>query len=87
MFGTLILVWLLLSYFRPEWHRCRFWVAMVTVTTLHLCLWSYLAKRIDRFGFGLMFILVIVELVLAATLITKLIPEDQQAMADYGKRW
>ena len=87
VFGTLLLLWLLLSGFRPEWRRARYWIAMAVTTALHLWLWLFLVSRIDRFGFALMFVLVIVELTVAGSVIAKLIPEDEKAMLEHIQRW
>jgi hypothetical protein len=85
--GTILLVWCLLSVFRPEWHRRRFWLVMSGIVLVHLTGWVYLANRMERFGFALMFILVIVEIMLGASVILKAIPEDYQLMVDYIYRW
>lgn len=82
-----MLLWLLITGFRPEWRRVRFWIVIAAITGVHLGVWIFLANRLDRFGFGLMFILVVVELVLGASLIAKSIPEDEQVMLDYIARW
>jgi hypothetical protein len=86
-FGTVLLVWLLITSFRPEWRRLRFWIVMVGITSVHLVVWIFLSNRLDRFGLGLMFLLVVGELVLGASLIAKIIPEDEQVMLDYIARW
>lgn len=85
--GTILLVWCLLSAFRPEWHRRRFWLLMAAIVVAHLAVWVYLAHSIDRFGFISMFILVIVEIILGAGVILRAIPEDYQVMVDYIDRW
>jgi hypothetical protein len=86
-FGTAIVLWALLSGFRPEWRRARYWLVLAAVVGVHLWGWLYLARRIDRFGFALMFLLVVVELAIGASLISKLIPEDEEGMLDYINRW
>ena len=86
-FGTILLVWCLLSIFRPEWHRPRFWTVMAAITIVHLAGWVYLANRIERFGFGWMFLLVIVELMVGGSVVLKAIPEDYAIMVDYIHRW
>jgi hypothetical protein len=86
-FGTIILVWCLLSVFRPEWQRRRFWLVMAAIVVAHLTGWVYLTNRIERFGFGLMFLLVVVEIMVGATVVLKAIPEDYQVMVDYIHRW
>jgi len=78
-FGTIILVWYLLSKFRPEWHKRRFWLVMTAIMAVHLTGWVYLANRIERFGFALMFMLLVVEIVLAASAIIKATAEDSLA--------
>jgi hypothetical protein len=83
--GTVLLVWFLLSAFRPEWRKRRFWF-VVGIVVVHLTGWVYLTTRIERFGFPLMFILVIVEIALGASAILKAIPEDYQVMVDYISR-
>ena len=85
--GTIMLLWCLLSAFRPEWHRRRFWIVLAAIITAHLAGWVYLAQRIERFGFILMFILIIVEIMLGAGVILRAIPEDYQVMVDYIYRW
>jgi hypothetical protein len=82
-FGTIILVFCLLSGFRPEWQRRRFWLVMAVIVVPHLTGWVYLANRIERFGFALGFILLIGEIVVGAGMIFKAIPEDYQVMVDY----
>jgi hypothetical protein len=86
-FGTLMLLWLLLSGFRPEWRRIRFWIVMAGLTAAHLAAWIFLANKVERLGFGLMYILIVAELVLGASLIAKAIPEDEQAMLAHIGRW
>jgi hypothetical protein len=86
-FGTLMLAWLLLSGFRPEWRRARFWMSMTAILAIHLAVWISLATRIDRFHFGPMLILLAVELVLGASLIAKAIPEDERIMLQYVDKW
>lgn len=86
-FGTIMLVWLLLSGFRPEWRKARYWVALAFITALHLLLWLFLASRVERFGLGLMFVLLVAELALGATLLAKVMPEDETTMLDYLQRW
>ena len=86
-FGTILLVWCLLSIFRPEWHRQRFWPAMIAIVAVHLTGWTYLANRIERFGFVFMFLLIIVEIMLGAGVILKSIPEDYGVMVDHIHRW
>jgi hypothetical protein len=85
--GTILLVWCLLSAFRPEWRKRRFWLVMAGIVVLHLIGWVSLASRIERFGFALMLLLVIVEIMLGASVILKAIPEDYQVMVDYIHRW
>ena len=85
--GTAILLWLLLSFFRPEWRRLRFWMVLAAIIGMHLCGWAFLAARIERFGFALMFVLLVVELVLGASLIAKAIPEDERSMLDHIDGW
>jgi hypothetical protein len=60
---------------------------MAAIVVVHLTGWVYLANRIERFGFGLMFLLVIVEIMLGASVILKAIPEDYAIMVDYIYRW
>ncbi len=86
-FGTLMLLWLLLTGFRPEWRRIRFWIVMASLTVGHLALWIFIANKVERFGFGLMFMLIVAELVLGASLIAKAIPEDEQIMLAHIARW
>ena len=82
-FGSLLLVWGLVSLFRPEWHRPRFWLVVSALLILHLIGWMYLARRIVHFGFALMFVLVVVEIMLGAWLILKAIPEDNTTILKY----
>jgi len=76
----------LLSIFRPEWHRPRFWMVMAAIISVHLAGWVYLANRIERFGVGLMFLMVIVELMVGASVILKAIPDDYATMLEYIHR-
>lgn len=85
--GTILLVWCLLSAFRPEWPKRRFWGVIAAIVVAHLIGWVYLTNRIERFGLGLMFLLVVVEIVLGAIVVLKAIPEDYQVMVDYIHRW
>jgi hypothetical protein len=85
--GTVLLLWCLLAVFRPEWHRCRFWGAIAAIVALHLSGWIYLANRINHFGFALMFLFVIIEIVLGAAVILRVIPEDYSIMVDHIHRW
>jgi hypothetical protein len=86
-FGTVMLLWLLITGFRPAWSRLRFWMVMTAITAVHLAVWISLANKFDRFRFGVMFVLLVAELVLGASLIAKAIPEDEQVMLDYIARW
>ena len=52
-----------------------------------LVLWVYLERRIGHLGFVPMFALVSGEVLLGATLVAKLIPEDTQLMLEYIRRW
>ena len=81
--ATILLVSCLLLAFRPVWHRVRFWIVIATIVAVHLDGWIYLANKIERFGFALMFVLVIAEIVLGASAILTAMPEDYQVMADY----
>ena len=84
---TVLLVWLLLAGFRPEWHRMRYWLVLSAIVAAHLAGWIYLTSAIEHVGFPLMFAIVIAELVVAGTLIVKVIPEDESVMRDYVNRW
>ena len=84
---TVLLVWFLLAGFRPEWHRVRYWLVSSAIVAAHLVGWIRLTSTINHIGFPLMFAIVIAELVVAATLIVKTIPEDENVMSDYINRW
>lgn len=84
---TVLLVWFLLAGFRPEWHRVRYWLVLSATVVAHLVGWIQLTSTKVHIGFPLMFVIVIAELVVAAILIVKVIPEDQSVMSDYINRW
>ena len=86
-FTGILLLWLLLAGFRPEWRRIRYWLALLGIVVSHIALWVYLERRIGHMGFVPKFAMVSLELVIGATLIAKLIPEDTQAMVEYIARW
>lgn len=86
-FTGLIVLWCLLSAFRSEWRRSRFWVVVSVISGLHIFLWLYLERRSGHIGFALMFVVVVLELVLGATAVVKTIPEDQQIMGEQIRRW
>jgi hypothetical protein len=60
---------------------------MTAIILAHLAGWVYLTNRIERFGFGWMFLLVIVELMVGASVVLKAIPEDYATMVDYLQHW
>lgn len=84
---TLFLVWLLLSAFRPEWRRVRFWAVLGAITAAHIAGWWFLTSAVEKLGFPLMFVIVVAELVACATLIIKAIPGDEKSMGDYIDQW
>jgi hypothetical protein len=86
-FTGVLVLWLLMAGFRPEWKRFRYWLVLLGIAASHIALWIYLERRIEHLGFVPMFALVSGEVVLGATLIAKLIPEDTQLMLEYIKRW
>jgi len=69
--GTGLLVWYLLSRFRPVWPEGRFWLVMAAIVATHLAVWIYFVNRIERFGFVFMLCLLVAQITLAATVILK----------------
>ena len=65
----------------------RYWLVLSAIVVAHLVGWIHLTSNIDHIGFPLMFVIVIAELVVAAALLVKAIPEDQSVMSDYINRW
>ena len=84
---TVILVWFMLAGFRPEWRRLRYWLILSVMLAAHVAGWLALASSVEHLGFPLMFVIVVAELVAAATLTVKAIPEDERVMSDYIGRW
>ena len=84
---TVALVWFLLAGFRPEWHRVRYWLVSSAILAAHLAGWVRLTRTVEHIGFPLMFAIVIAEILVAATLMVKAIPEDESVMSDYINRW
>jgi len=86
-FTGILVLWVLMAGFRPEWKRFRYWLVLLGITASHIALWVYLERRIGHLGFVPMFALVSGEVLLGATLVAKLIPEDTQLMLEYIRRW
>jgi len=74
-FTGILVLWVLMAGFR------------LGITASHIALWVYLERRIGHLGFVPMFALVSGEVLLGATLVAKLIPEDTQLMLEYIRRW
>ncbi len=65
----------------------RYWLVSSLIVAAHLVGWIHLTSTNQHIGFPLMFAIVIAELVVAAALIAKAIPEDESVMSDYINRW
>ncbi len=85
-FGTFLLLLLLLSAFRPVWNRLRFWAVLGVILATHLAGWTFLATRTEHFSFLPMFIILVIEVALGASVIAKAIPEDERTVLDYVDR-
>lgn len=60
---------------------------MASITGSHVALWLFLEKRTGHLGFVPMFTLFVVEIIVGATLIFKVIPDDAEVMRNYIKQW
>jgi hypothetical protein len=86
-FTAVLLLWVLLAAFRPEWRRSRYWLAMAVIMGSHVALWLSLERRTGHLGFVPMFALLVVEIIIAAALVFKAMPDDAEVTRDYIRRW